>query len=520
MKKNKPVITVSIILVTIAIVMILGTLFIGNYIESELQARQVGSYIIQSRATNVNLFLRQVKIKNAIAEDTATNQKFTIAELKATGIHIFPFVFNNKLIINNLQIKTPEISLTQGDSNENNKKNKTDFEQKGEIKLVRIKKLEISDAALALQKQNFNETDTILSLQAELRLWNLNINSDREQLIYKNHSAEKFQVKLTNGKYILPGKLYQLQFGNFSFNTEQEPLILKDLHLSSRYSKYDIAKQTGTETDWYDITLKLVEIEGINLKALLQDTAVIYRKALLENMDAAIFRDKRPPFPEKPDSKLPMEMLESLSFKFHSDSILIKNSEIVYEEHAEEGNEPGTITFNQFFATIYNLSTINDLIGGQTSMSARAMVMNESLLTAEFVFPNKEYSYNYRVKGNLSPINIAAFNPMIVPNAFVRVDEGRIKRLEFNYTYNNNKSNGSLALEYENLNISILDKKDGSQKKIKTFITETFVLQKDNLKQDNSYQEGSISFEREKKKSIFNYWWKSLFSGIKDIMAF
>ncbi len=518
MKTSKPVITVSIILSTLAIVIILAALFIENYIENELQNRQVGSYIIHSGGTNVNLLLRQVKIKNAIAEDSVTHQKSSISEIKATGIHIFPYIFNNNIIINSLLIKNSRISLIQNESNEK-KLNKADNKKEGDIKQIRINKLKVLDAVLALKKQTSDKSDTIFSFKAEFNLWNLT-NSNTETLNFENYSAEKFQLQLNNGKYNLPGKLYRLQFDKLTFNSEQEVLRLENLYFSSIYQKYEIAKQTGVETDWYNFSLQLFEIKRIDMNALLQDTAVVFQKALLENLDAVVFRDKRPPFPEKPDSKLPMEMLNNLPFDFHSDSIEIKNSNIIYEEHAEKSIEPGTVSFNQLYATIYNLSTMGDLIGGPTAMSARAMVMNESLLKAEFIFPNKIYSNKYKVSGSLKPINIAKFNPMIVPTAFVRVNEGQIKRMEFDFTYNNNKSEGNLVLEYENLDISLLDKEDGSQKKIKTFITETFILQNDNLKQENSYQKGSISFERDKKKSIFNYWWKSLFSGIKDILAF
>jgi hypothetical protein len=82
-------------------------------------------------------------------------------------------------------------------------------------------------------------------------------------------------------------------------------------------------------------------------------------------------------------------------------------------------------------------------------------------------------------------MELTAFNPMLVPAAFVRVNEGRIKSLAFDFTYDESNSTGSLDLQYENLDISLLDKEDGSQKTFKTFITETFVLSKENLKEIN-----------------------------------
>ncbi|MFW6290589.1 MAG: hypothetical protein ACOC0R_06440 [Mariniphaga sp.] len=521
MKNRKPVITAGIILVVVATVIFVGALILGNFIEDELQSRQMGTYHVQSREAEVNVLRRGITIRHAVIEDTAANQKFSSPEIKATGIHIFPFVFNDEIIVNKLHIQQPEITVIRSKGKEESGQQKdASTEQDSEIERIRIKQLEITDAAVLLLNKDSGDADTLLSIHSGLEIRNLNIFSDHQQLKFNAHSAENLEVRLTNGTYNLPGGLYKLQFGAINLSTEQRTLNLEDLDFSSLHSKYDIAKQTGAETDWYDITLKQFNIKDISMKALLQDTAVVFGTAVLAGLDANIFRDKRPPFPDKPDSKLPMEMLTGLPLPLYSDSILIKEGNVIYEEHGEESSEPGKITFNQLYASIYNLGTIKDSTDGPTAMAVRARVMNETLLRAEFTFPDNEHTHQYRVSGSMEPVKAAVFNPMLVPAAFVKVEEGQIKGMDFDFTYDNDNSEGNLALQYENLDIILLDKEDGSQKTIKTFLTETFVLQEDNLREDKSYKEGTISFEREKKKSIFNYWWKSLFSGIKDILAF
>ncbi len=522
MKKNKPFIIAGLIIIGIGLLIWVAAIVIGNKIENELQNQQVGSYIIQNRNVKVNLFMRQITIRNTEIEDTVSGNFISIPETIARGIHIFPLIFRDNLIINKVIIGTPQITLLKNSSEEKEEitDRNPDIEQETDIEHIGIRKLEIQNASLLLQEMSENKSDTLFFLQTGLELWNLNIGSREEQLRFEEHSAERFRISAQSGSYHIPGDLYLLNFESFTFDTRQEALNLENLHLSSIPAKYEIGKLTGVETDWYDITLQQFEVQGISLDAFLNDTALVFRKATLQELNAHIFRDKRPPFPEKPDTPLPMKMLENLPVAFHSDSILITSSKVVYEEHGEESNEPGMVTFNGLYASIYNLSTLHDSIRGQTAMSARATVMNEALLEAEFVFPNSKHSFRYNVAGKLAPVNLAAFNTMVVPSAFVKINDGQLKGLNFDYSYNTENSEGWLTMEYENLDISLLNKEDGSTKKFKTFITETFVLNKDNLKEDNSYQEGKISFERDKKKSIFNYWWKSLFSGIKDILAF
>lgn len=524
MKKNKLFVIITIVIILTVILGITGTFLIGNYIEDKLQNQQVDTYHITSREAKVNLFLTQVKIINIEILDSESDNIISIPEIDATGIQIFPLLFKDRLIINKLDIYSPEIVWTKEALNQEGIKEKREAnmtsEQEIDVEYVRIKKLKIKDASFSLQKPLREKPDTIFFINSNLEIWELNINSNQEKLTFKDHSAKQIQIMMNNGRFNLPGGLYRLQIESIAFDSVTETLSCENIYLASLYSKYELGKFKGVQTDWYDISLKVFELKGINMDALLTDTALIFRTALLEEMNAHIFRDKRYPFPEKPDTKLPMEMMESLPFSIHTDSVLIKRSNIIYEEFGEESVETGMVSFNQLYASVYNFSTITSLIEGQTAMSARAMVMNESLLNAEFIFPNNKFSHQYSVNGYLEAMNITSLNPMIVPSAFVKVKDGHIKRLDFKFVYDSYISKGNLNMEYEDLDISALDKEDGSKKKIKSFIIKTFVLKKDNLKEKNSYQEGSISFERNKKKSIFNYWWKSIFSGIQDILVF
>ena len=210
-------------------------------------------------------------------------------------------------------------------------------------------------------------------------------------------------------------------------------------------------------------------------------------------------------------------MIQDLPFQMHGDSILIENGSIKYAERVKNSKDDGAVTFSQLHAKIYCLSTVDRLIDRQTTMHAEARVMNEGWLKADFIFPNQKFPHVNQASGTLSSMPMKAFNSIVTQNASVFVEDGYLKQLTFNFTYNNNQSNGDLIFEYDDLNVHVLDRDDNSTKKIQSLITNTFLLHKKNLREDKSFREGTISFERDQKKSIFNYWWKSILSGIKSI---
>src|SRR5690606_3704709 len=82
---------------------------------------------------------------------------------------------------------------------------------------------------------------------------------------------------------------------------------------------------------------------------------------------------------------------------------------------------------------------------------------------------------------------------------------------------------GEIALNYEGLKLlTFKDEEktdgDGAEKdNFKTFIMNTFVFKK-NMTEDMPEEKrtGTISFVRDETRSIFNFWTKSLVSGIKS----
>src|SRR5699024_11970210 len=80
-------------------------------------------------------------------------------------------------------------------------------------------------------------------------------------------------------------------------------------------------------------------------------------------------------------------------------------------------------------------------------------------------------------------------------------------------------ANGSVIMNYENLKFSVVDiqtqKQEGLKENLVTFLGNNLLIKKNNTP-ETGMQAGTIDFKRDKTKSIFNYWWKSLLSGIKD----
>ena len=90
--------------------------------------------------------------------------------------------------------------------------------------------------------------------------------------------------------------------------------------------------------------------------------------------------------------------------------------------------------------------------------------------------------------------------------------------MDFHFHYNEQKATGALVLDYSNLRVSILKKKNPNQVNVLASIVANAILKNT---MDRTIQEkkrtGIIQFDRDPTEGIFGFWWKSLRDGIKSV---
>ncbi|WP_321287121.1 hypothetical protein [uncultured Sunxiuqinia sp.] len=514
MKKLKKFLTTVLILfIAVVSFFLIGNYLLSGYIQNKLQKNPISSFLIKEVDVSVDVFRREITLNKIEAADSMGNGKITVTELSVSGIRLWPWLVRNEIVAGRMFVLDPMVQLNMPNDSDQVAGSRSEISKQD----FALDELEIVGSQIFFLKRNEERLDTVFVGILDFNFHNISSKSSDGQFVFKQNSFEAVHLKLKNGRYNLPNQLYAVECQSLDFNSDKQRLTIDELHFLSRYSKYEIGKQLGVETDWLDLVVAGFTVNELQFSKLLTDSALIFNEAQINELYLNAFKDKRLPFPKKPDTKLPMRMIQDLPFQMHGDSISIEKGSIRYAERVKNSKDEGAVTFDSLCAKIYCLSTIDRLIDRQTTMHAEARVMNQGWLKAEFIFPNEKYSHVNRVSGAVSAMSIKAFNPVITQNASVFIEDGHLKELAFNFTYNNNQSNGDLIFEYDDLKVRMLDAEDEFNKKIQSFITNSFLLHKRNLREENSFREGTISFDRDKKKSIFNYWWKSVLSGIKSI---
>jgi hypothetical protein len=111
-------------------------------------------------------------------------------------------------------------------------------------------------------------------------------------------------------------------------------------------------------------------------------------------------------------------------------------------------------------------------------------------------------------------------NPILEPLALMSIRTGRVDEFKFNFSADQSKSVGNLYFGYHDLRISVLENKNGNTKEAKfaSFLANSLLLRTKNPRGKELLPD-EISFIRDEKRSVLNYTWKSVFSGIRNTLG-
>lgn len=486
----------------------LSSLILPSFIKHKINEGNFGNYQFEIEKVRVNLPGSRIVLDSFHAKSNIDGMDVLVPKLKITGVKIIRLLLKRSFVANAVYLHSPQVLLEHGNYSANGVRPYTSKQASAEFFVGNF----------VITNGNFefiNTNDTSRFSRIEIEFINLSLNRD-EQYVFKNFSfdhlsgnIEEWSVPLSNNLYTVVG--CELEFGT------SKNIQIGQLHLSTNYPKYEVGHKTGVETDWFDFDLQDIKISGFEMQKLLENRGFIANNVSLGKVKGFAFRDKRLPRGNKPDTKLPMQALDELKLPLQIDSLSFENAYIKYEEHAVGADEAGTVFFSGLSAKAYQISNIRKLILLPTTISVSGKLMGKAHMDAYFVIPNKKYPGEYEVKGKLEPTAFGIINPIVNENLAADIKSGYIHELNFDFHYNNDLSEGALTIQYSDLKIDLLNRRNDSAKPVQSVFFNGLILKKDNLKNKKVYREGTIHFSRDKKKSLFNYWWKSLYSGIKSV---
>nr|WP_280842379.1 DUF748 domain-containing protein [Rhodohalobacter sp. SW132] len=375
---------------------------------------------------------------------------------------------------------------------------------------LKIRSITIENTNINIYRGGESEAHTTVD-SLNLQLSSLDLSAETHQLNQLIGSAEisarKIVHRLSDGHYRVEAENphFDLNPGNFTVNS---------FAVIPEYSPHELPERLGHETDHFDIRADNIQLRGFRAAEWLDSNELIADVLDVENLILDISRDKN--FPDKPRTVDPLLNVQFADFPFavSLDSINWKGGMILYREMEEGQDSFGEIRFEDVdieFAGIQNRNPEQTI-----QASARSEFLGISTLTVDFEFFLANNG-RQNIRGKLEQIDLKELNPVLEPLAFVRIDDGQLSSLEFEFTADDEKSTGEIEAIYQDLSIKILDEEtleESTSDNIMSFVANLVAIRSSN--DGDEPRIGEIDFDREEDRSMFNYWWKSLRDGIKS----
>lgn len=509
-KRRKLPFIIGLILLTMVSLFFVGRYLVFNKIKltilNEIEGLQREGFKIHYHEIVSDHWINEVSIQNLQVSHSIKMKgcadsitRLNAGLMKIEGIEILPLIFRNTIHVGNILLEHPFVSSTW-----NEQVRMTHSRGTNKYRRILVDHFQIDSAFFEL----YDSASCSLATQASFNLEVFGIRMADTRKSFMTWEAD--DVSVTGIEMFFPHQLYSIGIKEIKYLRKNRSIHFDSLNLFPNYNKRIFAQKSHNQTDRIECHIPSVEMSGIEIDTL--GNPSVHAKLVSMMFELKVFRDKRYPITSITAKVLPSRMLKNLPIKLQIDTLQVRHSVITYDEFPTVGDQPGRISFEGLNATIYNLSNTSPK---DITMKTRSKFMGSGDLKADFTFPaNPEKMYE--VMGTLTDFEMKKMNAMLVPAARIEVKSGLLGELSFNFKYNNERSDGTLAMRYSDLKIASLSKHpgDSSEKGFLTMILNAFVISKD---MDKRREKGIILFYRDPHRAVFNYWWKSIRSGILSL---
>jgi len=313
---------------------------------------------------------------------------------------------------------------------------------------------------------------------------------------------------------------------NFSFNTTDKKAEIAQIRMVNKLEPYDYAQQFRYETDWIELENGSLIFDQLDFLSYLRDGSLSAAKLQVQDMRLVIFRDKRKPDDMERRPLMIHEVLRELPIPLDIQEVEITDGYVSYEERPEnDAPRTGQIFFDDINATIQGMTNSTERLTESDEMilKAKGKLIGEGAINLEVTYFLNDTTGRFLMKGSLGAMNLSGLNKIIEPSTKVALKDGRINSLFFNIVADDIEGTGEVIVQYQNLEIEILDKNFGRDQtvfqRIGSFLANKLVIKSQNPDRKGELRKGVVYYPRDQHKFIFKYWWELVLSGLKSTIT-
>lgn len=431
------------------------------------------------------------------------------------------------LYLNEVRLNNPSVDIYL-DSSKTSSSQKLPRERKENslIESVILKDLNLDNGSIRVHKNNQGLIPALNFPNLDLMLADLGIDllNSKQLPELSDLAKKKFTFSLSGYEYLTPDSMYRARFDNI--NLEEGNLAIKNIRIQPERGIYNYLRNQKFQTDAVVTQVDHLLLRGLDPLKFIEDDLIKADEVLVDGANVDLFRDKRIPLDTLSYRPMPQFLMENSSFNADILSVRIRDSRIRYFEFPEKGLMPGMISFDSvqvdlapFFmrkkGIVYPLEKVR--------LGLQANLMGTSKLKLEGLFYFQK-GYPMDLKVEMNGFDFRQASDFLSKTSFINAVSGEITTSRWEFHLNEEFALGEMELGYKDLKIQFLDSLtlEPGRGKLKLFNFGSNLLAKNANPRTTSGNlvKRKIYIKRDKRKFVFNTWWKASFSGIKATLGF
>ncbi|HTR77126.1 MAG TPA: DUF748 domain-containing protein [Gemmatimonadaceae bacterium] len=252
---------------------------------------------------------------------------------------------------------------------------------------------------------------------------------------------------------------------------------------------------------------------GVAYRTLLRTGDVHIRALELTGAQLDVLSDKRLPPGPKGRYSTPQQAAQRSKPAVRVDTLLIRQSQITYQERKKDRPRAGQITFAQLDCRIVHVDVPSK--GIPLTVDASTRLMNQGTLLVHITVPLDAPNFQFDLTGRLGPMPVAAFNGFLQETTPVRIKGGQADSIVFSIHTSGGIAKGKATPLYRDLAIDFSS--GGVLGFVKAGVVE-FAANKFKVRSNNPDEKGKKPTIGTSSRSYdpSNSWISFLWMGVRD----
>jgi len=533
-----------IVITTIVFVRVYLDPLLKDQLEEKTAQSSQGMYALQIDRLHVNLFtgsaeldgihlttdsIRWDSMRHAKPDEAHLKIALQIRRLRLKNINLLKYWRTKEIVLDNIIVRDPQINMSSARDTVLEKSPKSDSLAKGMLdrlplmiapfaKSIHIGSVTVSNGkmslrTLLLQKTSYQQADSI-----GLALRNIHIVANDTSETGRALFAENLSLNIRNYELYPTGDLYGYRINAASLDGQKGLAKLEVVTILPKTTDAAFMQRLKLRTPRLKIRMQEILINHLDLFRAIHQKELNMESVIVESARIDVYQNKNLPLSRF--KRMPHELFRSIKPHLNIDTILLRNSNILYTEF--HGEQEGQIEFENVNGVILNISNDTLKMSNATParIDARAELMGVGLLDLSLQIPLLSPTFQCDYTANLGKIDMTYLNRLVEDQNKFRIESGNAERILLKVQVRNGLAQGTIEATYDDMKISVLRPKDGSKKKLVSVVANIILRGKNERGSENHpFKVGAVYYRREPTDGILRFIWRSAYTGLMETLV-